>query len=104
MADRRRSRLAGCLSRPRTLLVAGALLIAAALAHAAAPALPAPGKPGGVLNLVQREELTTGFAIHETATMGWSLDAFVHWPHVRNLVPHHGIYNWGRHTHVWLDK
>jgi peptide/nickel transport system substrate-binding protein len=37
-------------------------------------------------------------------TMGWSLDAFAHWPQVRNLVPHHGIYNWGRLTHVWLDK
>jgi peptide/nickel transport system substrate-binding protein len=37
-------------------------------------------------------------------TMGWSLDAFTHWPHVRNLVPHHGIYNWGRLTHVWLDR
>ena len=37
-------------------------------------------------------------------TMGWSLDAFTHWPQVRNLVPHHGIYNWGRLTHVWLDK
>jgi len=37
-------------------------------------------------------------------TMGWSLDAFTHWPHVRNLVPHHGIYNWGRLTNVWLDK
>jgi peptide/nickel transport system substrate-binding protein len=37
-------------------------------------------------------------------TMGWNLDAFAHWPHVRNLVPHHGIYNWGRLTHVWLDR
>jgi peptide/nickel transport system substrate-binding protein len=37
-------------------------------------------------------------------TMGWSLDAFTHWPQVRNLVPHHGIYNWGRLTNVWLDK
>ena len=37
-------------------------------------------------------------------TMGWSFDAFTHWPQVRNLVPHHGIYNWGRLTHVWLDK
>src|SRR5262245_34332483 len=49
---------------PRTLLVAG-LLIAAVLgaAHAAAPPVaPTPGKPGGILNLLQREELTTGFS------------------------------------------
>jgi ABC-type transport system substrate-binding protein len=105
-----------------------------------------------------REELTTGFSIHETATIAtiwpaspcfsnlvifdpfkpretlegivgelaekWSwflrrdvkwydgapftskdvVDAFTHWPQVRNLVPHHGIYNWGRLTNVWLDK
>ena len=50
-------------------LVAVVLLAAAALAHAASPTAPAPGKPGGILNLVQREELTTGFAIHETATI-----------------------------------
>jgi peptide/nickel transport system substrate-binding protein len=37
-------------------------------------------------------------------TMGWSLDAFAHWPQVKNLVPHHGLYNWGRLTHVWLDR
>ena len=37
-------------------------------------------------------------------TMGWSLDAFSHYPYVKNLVPHHGIYNWGRLTNVWLDK
>jgi hypothetical protein len=36
--------------------------------------------------------------------MGWSLDAFSHYPYVKNLVPHHGIYNWGRLTNVWLDK
>jgi hypothetical protein len=123
------------LSKAGTLLVF-ALLVGALLAHAAGPGLPASGKAGGVLNLVQREELTTGFAIHETATiatvwpaspcfstsssstrssrlrlgsqlhrlLGWSLDAFARWPHVRSLVPHHGVYNWGRHTHVWLDK
>jgi peptide/nickel transport system substrate-binding protein len=30
---------------------------------------PANGKPGGVLNVMQREELPQGFAIHETATI-----------------------------------
>ena len=58
----------------RTLgrLILVPLLLAAVLgvAHAASPpAAPSPGKPGGVLNLLQREELTTGFSIHETATI-----------------------------------
>ncbi len=32
------------------------------------------------------------------------LDYFPRWPQVKNLVPHHGIYNWGRMQDVWLDK
>jgi peptide/nickel transport system substrate-binding protein len=32
------------------------------------------------------------------------MDFFVHWPYVKNLVPHHNIYNWGRMQEVWLDK
>jgi hypothetical protein len=55
----------------RTIVVVG-LLFAAVLsvAHAASPpTAPTPGKPGGILNLLQREELTTGFSIHETATI-----------------------------------
>jgi peptide/nickel transport system substrate-binding protein len=57
------------MTRSRSLLAVVALLALTALAHAAAPAALPPGKPGGILNLVQREELTTGFAIHETATI-----------------------------------
>ena len=37
-------------------------------------------------------------------TMGWRLDYFTHWPYVKDLVPHHGIYNWGRMQDVWLDR
>jgi peptide/nickel transport system substrate-binding protein len=37
-------------------------------------------------------------------TMGWRLDYFTQWPSVKNLVPHHGIYNWGRMQDVWLDR
>jgi peptide/nickel transport system substrate-binding protein len=37
-------------------------------------------------------------------TMGWRLDYFSHWPYVKNLVPHHSIYNWGRMQDVWVDK
>jgi peptide/nickel transport system substrate-binding protein len=36
--------------------------------------------------------------------MGWRLDYFMQWPHVRNLVPHHSAYNWSRMQDVWLDR
>ncbi|MBI4593969.1 MAG: ABC transporter substrate-binding protein [Candidatus Rokubacteria bacterium] len=36
--------------------------------------------------------------------MGWRVDHYAQWPHVKNLVPHHNIYNWGRMQEVWLDK
>jgi peptide/nickel transport system substrate-binding protein len=34
----------------------------------------------------------------------WRLDYFTVWPHVKNLVPHHSIYSWGRMQEVWRDK
>jgi hypothetical protein len=36
--------------------------------------------------------------------LGWRFDYFTQWPHVKNLVPHHSIYNWGRMQEVWLDR
>jgi peptide/nickel transport system substrate-binding protein len=36
--------------------------------------------------------------------MGWTLDHFPLWPHVKNLVPHNNIYNYGRLQDVWMDK
>jgi peptide/nickel transport system substrate-binding protein len=36
--------------------------------------------------------------------MGWRLDYYAMWPYVKNLVPHHNIYNYGRMQEVWLDK
>ena len=36
--------------------------------------------------------------------MGWRLDYFPMAPYVRNLVPHHNIYNYGRMQEVWLDR
>ncbi len=36
--------------------------------------------------------------------MGWRLDYFARWPHVRNLVPHNSNYNIGRMQDVWLDR
>src|SRR5262249_20483494 len=32
------------------------------------------------------------------------LDYFTIWPHVKNLVPHHSIYGWGRLQEVWRDR
>jgi peptide/nickel transport system substrate-binding protein len=32
------------------------------------------------------------------------IDYFTLWPHVKNLVPHHNIYNFGRMQEVWRDK
>jgi peptide/nickel transport system substrate-binding protein len=32
------------------------------------------------------------------------VDYFSYWPYVKNLVPHHNIYNYARMQNVWLDK
>jgi peptide/nickel transport system substrate-binding protein len=34
----------------------------------------------------------------------WRLLYNLQWQHVKNLVPHQSIYNWGRMQEVWLDK
>ncbi len=36
--------------------------------------------------------------------LGWNAQWTVMWPHVKNFVPHYGIYNWARMQEVWLDK
>jgi hypothetical protein len=36
--------------------------------------------------------------------MGWRIDYFPMAPYVKNLVPHHNIYNYGRMQNVWLDR
>ena len=36
--------------------------------------------------------------------LGWSKEYVVMWPHVKNLVPHQSVYNYGRKQEVWLDK
>jgi peptide/nickel transport system substrate-binding protein len=33
----------------------------------------------------------------------WRLDYFTAWPYVKDLVPHHSLYGWGRMQDVWLD-
>jgi hypothetical protein len=37
-------------------------------------------------------------------TLGWRLDYFAVWPYVKNLVPQHSIYGWGRMQEVWRDN
>ena len=36
--------------------------------------------------------------------LNWRIDHFTHHAHVKNLVPHQSIYNWGRMQEVWSDK
>jgi peptide/nickel transport system substrate-binding protein len=37
-------------------------------------------------------------------TIGWGIDHFANWPYVKNLVPHHSLYSFGRMQEVWLDR
>jgi peptide/nickel transport system substrate-binding protein len=52
-------------------LVVLACLALAAVAHVGAQAVPAltPGKPGGVMTVLTREDLAQGFSIHESVTL-----------------------------------
>jgi peptide/nickel transport system substrate-binding protein len=36
--------------------------------------------------------------------LSWRLDYFTQWPHVKGLVAHNSVYNFGRMQDVWLDK
>jgi peptide/nickel transport system substrate-binding protein len=36
--------------------------------------------------------------------LAWRYDYFAHWPQVKNLVPHHTPYSYGRMQDVWLDR
>jgi peptide/nickel transport system substrate-binding protein len=37
-------------------------------------------------------------------TIDWRQDYYLQWQHVKNLIPHQSIYNWGRMQEVWMDK
>ena len=37
-------------------------------------------------------------------TVDWRLEYYLQWQHVKNLIPHQSIYNWGRMQEVWLDR
>ncbi len=59
------------MKRP-TLVIFALLVLTAGVAlavDAASPAAPAAGRPGGVLTVLTREDLTQGFLIHESATL-----------------------------------
>src|SRR5262245_64528334 len=71
-------------------LTAGALLLVILIVVTAGPpvagqtaARPPDGKPGGILKVMQREELPQGFSVHETATTSTSWPAG---PCFNNLV------------------
>jgi peptide/nickel transport system substrate-binding protein len=36
--------------------------------------------------------------------LDWRLDYFAVWPHVKNMIPHQSVYNFGRMQEVWTDK
>ena len=36
--------------------------------------------------------------------LAWRYDVYAHWPHVKNLIPRHAIYSYGRMQEVWLDR
>jgi ABC-type transport system substrate-binding protein len=36
--------------------------------------------------------------------LGQALDFMMYWPHVRNLIPHNDLYNYGRMQNVWMDR
>jgi peptide/nickel transport system substrate-binding protein len=36
--------------------------------------------------------------------LSWRNEYFTQWPYVRNLVPHHSLYNYSRMQDVWLDR
>jgi peptide/nickel transport system substrate-binding protein len=35
--------------------------------------------------------------------LDWRMDYFATWPHVKNMIPHQSIYNFGRMQEVWRD-
>ena len=49
---------------------------------------------------IQRKLVETG----ARPTVAWGIDHFAQWPRVKNLVPHHSLYSYGRMQEVWLDR
>ena len=36
--------------------------------------------------------------------LDWRIDYFAVWPHVKNMIPHQSVYNFGRMQEVWTEK
>jgi peptide/nickel transport system substrate-binding protein len=36
--------------------------------------------------------------------LGWANDFYAMWPYVKNLVPHHNVFNYARLQDLWLDR
>src|SRR5262245_44593259 len=66
-----------------TLLALAALLLAPSTGQSQAPQASQSPKTGGVLNMMLREDLSQGFAIHETSTISTVWPAM---PCFNNLV------------------
>ncbi len=49
-------------------------------------------------------ELALGRPQEARPLLDWRLDYFTVWPHVKNLIPHQSLYNFGRLQEVWVDK
>src|SRR5262249_44153795 len=59
-----------------------------------------PKKRLALLQQVQRKLVEA----EARPTIGWGIDHFANWPSVKNLVPHHSLYSFGRMQEVWLDR
>ena len=59
-----------------------------------------PKKRLALVHQVQRRLVEAG----ARPTVSWGVDHFAHWPHVKNLVPHHSLYSFGRMQEVWLAR
>jgi peptide/nickel transport system substrate-binding protein len=59
-----------------------------------------PKKRLALVHEVQRKLTEAG----ARPTVSWGVDHFAHWPRVKNLIPHHSLYSFGRMQEVWLDR
>jgi len=59
-----------------------------------------PQKRLNLVHQIQRKLSEAG----ARPTVAWGIDHFAQWPRVKNLVPHHSLYNFGRMQEVWLDR
>jgi peptide/nickel transport system substrate-binding protein len=55
------------------------------------------------MELVHRIDTRLQFEVARPI-LGHIIDYMMYWPYVKGLVPHNGIYNYGRMQDVWLDK